>query len=104
MKKITIKQLKSGWQLSMGGGARRRRTANILYNQVERKIEGFLASVPGGKTAVRVIYGDGSHNESLNSNNVVYLLYTMGCFLEEDLSETTMKRIERRYLKDYDKN
>lgn len=104
MRKIQIKELKSGWQLTMGGGARKRRTAILLYNQVERKIDRFLASSPGDKTAVRVVYGDGSHNESLNSNDTVYLLYTLGCFLEDYLSEPTFKRIERRYLEDYDKN
>jgi len=98
MKRIILREMKTKWRLSFGSGARDRKNVNILYNFVERKIDALLASPNCNKTAVRVIYGSGDHNESINSNNRSYLLYCLGCFLEDFLSVDIMNRIEKDYL------
>jgi len=97
MKKITFKQLTGKWRLTIGAGARERKDVATLYTFVERKIDRFLASSVGGKTAVKVIYGDSNHNESVYSNDKAYLLYTLGCFLEDYFSDVMMGKIEKKY-------
>jgi len=105
MRKITVRELKNNWQLVMGGAARRHSRIIVLFNTVERKIKSLLASQERGKTAVKVVYADGGHNESLNSGNVDYLLYTLTCFLEDFLPEWTFnKKIEKyqKHSEDYE--
>ena len=99
MRNIIIKELKTGWQLTMGGGARKHSRVSVLYAAVERKIKLFLASQPKGKTAVKVIYVDKGHNESLSSKNAGYLLYCSACFLEDFLSEDTLNKKIKSYAK-----
>ena len=99
MRKIIIKELTAGWQLTMGGRPRKHSRASVLYAAVERKIKPFLASQPKGKTAVKVIYVDKSHNESLSSKNAGYLLYCLACFLEDFLSEKTLGKKIKKYVK-----
>ena len=43
-------------------------------------------------------------NESMDSTNPYYLLYTTACFLEDYITRRIMRPIERRYLEDYEKN
>lgn len=100
MKRIIIKELKDGWQLTMGGGgARKHPRVLVLYNTVERKISRFLASQEKGRTAVRVVYEDKSHNQSLISKSTSYLLHCLACFLEDYLSELALKSKYKKYDK-----
>lgn len=73
------------------------RENNMAKVTKKRKIRPFLASAEKGKTAVKVIYRDGGRNESINSSDKRYLLYTLGCFLEDYLSDKVMRKIERKY-------
>jgi hypothetical protein len=98
MKRITFKQLNNKWRLTIGSGSRERKEPITLYAFLEQKIDGFLASTEQGKTCVRVVYATGNHNESVASKNKVHLLYALGCFLEEYLSDEKMVKIERKYL------
>jgi hypothetical protein len=97
MKKIVLRQLKDNWRLSMGTGSRKRNSVGDLYIYVERKIGRMLALDSKGKTAIRVIYRDNTHNESINSSNVKYLMYSLGSFLEDYLAQKTLLKIERKY-------
>ncbi len=38
-------------------------------------------------------------NETIPTSNLAYLLYCMGCFLEDYIPEKTLKRIEKQYGK-----
>jgi hypothetical protein len=51
------------------------------------------------KTCVKVKYSDRSTNESLASSDARYLLFTLGCFLEDYLSKQVKRKIERKYAK-----
>ena len=49
------------------------------------------------KICVRVKYDVGYINETLNSNNVNYLLWTTMCFLEDYLSKDYIRDINKKY-------
>lgn len=88
------------WRISSnGGGSTKRASAELVYRYVERKILKLLASAEGDKTVVslKVDYGCGSYNETIDSNNWRYLLYAVACFLEEYLNHSGLKRAHKKY-------
>ena len=68
--------------------------ANTVINFVERR---YLVPTFSTKTAVRVKYGDGYYNETVNSQDPQYLLHALTCFLEEFLTQKSFKNLERKY-------
>ena len=84
----------SKWGISFGKGLRRRNSAGVIFSALERKLRGYAKDE---KIAILVKDEDGIANETLKSNDPKYLLYATGCFLEDYLSEMTMKRIEHDY-------
>jgi hypothetical protein len=82
------------WGISFGKGLRKRNSAGVVYYALERHLRGYAKEE---KVAIVVKDMDGIANETIKSNDPKYLLYTAGCFLEDFLSEMTMKRIENGY-------
>ena len=86
---------KGKWRFKIGeGGLRSRANVNTLYNALEGRLPSL---VDKEKLAIMVKYDIGT-NETLKSQDTHYLLYSLGCFLEDYLSPITMRRIERSYL------
>ena len=109
MKKIIIKypdEKVDKFRLQRYGKWRGRqyKTAIGLVNGLERLLpQNKLRE----KTAVVVKkgwYEDGKYqhevvNETIDSDNPSYLLYAVSCFLEDELSDASKRKVERRYLK-----
>ena len=96
--KITIKiprNEKDKWIVSFGKGNRKRNSASVILNAIERYLQ---VHAKKEKIAVKILeYEDDSWknvNESLGSQDVNYLLYTTSCFLESYLSHEVLKRVE----------
>ena len=101
MKKIivSIPEGKEKWKISFGGVTPfRRNSAAVAYNTVERKINSFLRTCDNKKTAIIVKYTDSSTNESLDSSDARYLLYSLTCFLEDYLTPAFFKDKSEKYL------
>ena len=95
MKRIIIiepKTIDGNWAL----GNRKRKSAYLIFYAVKRRLQ---ARTLNKRTAIRVKYADCTTNDSLTSNEPRYLLYTLGCFLEDYLSDATVLRIEKNYSK-----
>ena len=93
--RITVPVNKSDkWKMSWPGYGKHFLRADTLLNGMERR---FLGSAKWEKLALTVKYTDGTFNETLGSTDAGYLLYTLSCFLEDYLSDETLKRIERKY-------
>ena len=98
---ITVPKKQTGkWKLSMRGRrGRGYKTAATAYNAVESSLSRYLEANLDEKTAVRVNYGRGFINESLTSNKPRYLLYALGCFLEDYLSDSVLNTRHKKYSK-----
>jgi hypothetical protein len=71
----------------------RRRSAGTLLKLIERQV---VKAVAKEKTCVVVNYGKDT-NETLESKDSNYLIYTTVCFLEDYLSYEIIKRYENLY-------
>ena len=88
--RISVKVPKKGkWSID---NRYRRASANTTLHLVEKLL---LKAVKKEKTSVRVSYLDRQHNESYPSYNVCEQVYATACFIEEYLSEVTMKKYEK---------
>lgn len=102
MNKVIFTKLKDGrYTLSTGsGGTKKYQNAGAAYNRLERIFKRNLEAKLRDKTCVRTKL-DGRYakatNESLASTDKRYLLYALGCFLEDELSVNKMNQIERDY-------
>ena len=92
--KFTLKLLKDGkWQLAMNGHGNVKRRLAIAYNWLERKLAATAKTTP---TSVRVVYLDGD-NETIESTDYKYLLYSTACFLEDFFTEKQGAMLQKKY-------
>jgi len=77
----------------------KRKTPELLYRLLERKITKILGVDHDAKIAVKVKYDKDTSNESLRSSDINYLLYTASCFLEDYLSKEGLNRLYKKYAK-----
>lgn len=82
------------WKLHWKGYGKHFVRADTLFAGIERRLSGSRKTE---KLAIRIKVGRDTTNESLSSSSREYLLYTLGCFLEEHLSKLTLKRIKKKY-------
>lgn len=100
--KVTIKIPKSEkdkWVVSFGKGIRKRNSASVILNAIERYLQPHAKKE---KIAIKVLEYNGTIwenvNESLASQDANYLLYVTSCFLEDYLSHEVLRRVEKLYL------
>ena len=100
--KITIKtpdQFKDGhFRLASGGNFKRISPLSISH-WIEKAIKKQLLAVQKEKKssqiAVRVIYANGDHNESLDSLDCAYLYNTTLIFLEDFISKDVINKTKK---------
>lgn len=105
MKKIIIKlpdkKVKKLRLQRNGWKGRRFLKAARLISRLEKSLRPSHPTNLKEKTAVVLKEGVGTKfvniNESIASNNRVYLLYTAACFLEDYLTKDYFNGIERKY-------
>lgn len=68
-----------------------------LIRKLESKVSNYLCLYPDKKTAIIVKYDKGYLNETLNSNNINYLMWTTICFLEDYLSKVSFNNLSKKY-------
>lgn len=76
----------------------RRKSINTLLKLIEKQI---IKATAKGNVCIYVNYGDGEVNETIPSKNKDYLIYATACFLEDYMSEETLKKYEDLYAKKY---
>lgn len=76
------------------GTLRKRQTAREVFGLLERHLPRLIKNQ---KLSVKVIYQNGMDNESLDSQDLIYLCYVTSCFMEDFLTETTMNRILKKW-------
>ena len=82
------------WTLSFGSGSRKRNSASVILNAIERRLRGYVLKE---KTTIKVKYSKDTTNTTIPSLDTNYLLYAVGCFLEDYLSGSTLLRLQRNY-------
>ena len=98
MKIIVTIPTKGKWKLKWSGKGKHFQSVATLYNGIERRLLNHsLGSQKQEKLVISVKYPDGTANESLASNDRRYLLFTLACFLEDSLSEDTLKTKYKLY-------
>ena len=85
------------WSVSFGGRKITRNTAYKMFRLMEARLPKMIKKY--GKLSVRVIYPDGYDNETIKSDDVPYLVYATSCFIEDYLSEATLKRHAGKWLR-----
>jgi len=98
MKKITIsvpQKEKDKWKLHWSGKGKHFISATTLFLGIERRL---LRLANKEKLAIRVKYTKDTFNETIPSQNALYLLYATSCFLEDYLSRSILGRIRKQYL------
>lgn len=90
---ITVPKNYDLWFLS----ASRRKSPELIYRLLERKIDRILRTGINEKIVVKVKYTDGTTNETLKSSDASYLLYSTACFLEDYLSIEGLTRLYKKY-------
>jgi hypothetical protein len=94
--KIKVPEKEGGkWRILWKGHSMSFRKADTLFNGMRRRL---LRTDLKEKLAIVVNYGNHTFNETLSSNDARYLLYTLGCFLEDYLSRETISRTEKDYF------
>ena len=75
----------------------KRRTPELLYRLLERKITKILGVDHDAKIVVKVKYTNGTTNQTLRSSDASYLLYATACFLEDYLTIKGLNRLYKKY-------
>lgn len=81
------------WLITWGkGGHTKKASASLVFNAIQKRL---LRTRETKKTKIIVKYGKDSINETTPSQNAFYLLNSLGCFLEDYLSEAMFKQITK---------
>jgi len=80
------------WSVSFGKGMRKRNNASVILNAIERSLPRLSMTQ---KLAIKVKYGKDSSNETVQSQDVSYLLWATSCFLEDYLTKKVLRRFEK---------
>lgn len=84
------------WKVSFGHFPSSRKDPVLIFRLIERRL---LRTAIREKTSITVNYSKDSSNESLDSLDANYLLYTLSCFLEDYLKWDYQKLLFKKYHK-----